>query len=98
MLTETALSELTRVEHPETAAAHANIGGPGHGPLAGGAHYAAGKAAIEQLRRSWALELASEGVRVDCVAPGSTQTNAPGRRRVLSRRRDGTLAVTARTV
>ncbi|AZP23032.1 SDR family oxidoreductase [Streptomyces aquilus] len=47
----------------------------GHRPMAGGAHYAATKAAIEQMTRSWALELAGEGIRVNSVAPGPTQTD-----------------------
>ncbi|MFD7409324.1 SDR family NAD(P)-dependent oxidoreductase [Streptomyces sp. NPDC059866] len=47
----------------------------GHRPMAGGAHYSATKAAIEQMTRSWALELAGEGVRVNSVAPGPTRTD-----------------------
>ncbi|RZQ62482.1 SDR family NAD(P)-dependent oxidoreductase [Amycolatopsis suaedae] len=38
-------------------------------------HYAASKAAIEALTRSWALELAPVRVRVNAVAPGPTKTD-----------------------
>jgi NAD(P)-dependent dehydrogenase (short-subunit alcohol dehydrogenase family) len=52
-----------------------NIGSAaGHKPAPGGSIYAASKAAVESLTRSWALELAPKGVRVNSIAPGPTET------------------------
>jgi NAD(P)-dependent dehydrogenase (short-subunit alcohol dehydrogenase family) len=48
----------------------------GHRPIPGAAHYGASKAALEQLTRSWALELAPDRVRVNAVAPGPTESEA----------------------
>ena len=46
----------------------------GHKPISGGAIYAATKAAVESLTRSWALELAPQGIRVNTIAPGPVDT------------------------
>jgi NAD(P)-dependent dehydrogenase (short-subunit alcohol dehydrogenase family) len=52
-----------------------NIGSAaGHKAMPGGSHYGATKAAVESLTRSWAVELAPFGVRVNAIAPGPTDT------------------------
>lgn len=43
-------------------------------PMAGFADYAASKAALEQLTRCWALELAPRGIRVNAIASGPVKT------------------------
>jgi NAD(P)-dependent dehydrogenase (short-subunit alcohol dehydrogenase family) len=48
----------------------------GHRPIAVAGHYGASKAAIEHLTRSWALELAEDGIRVNAVAPGPIESDA----------------------
>ncbi|MFZ5675879.1 MAG: SDR family NAD(P)-dependent oxidoreductase [Pseudomonadota bacterium] len=48
----------------------------GRKAAAGLSHYAASKAALEHLTRCWALELAPQGIRVNAVAPGPTDSNA----------------------
>ncbi|PWU22624.1 MAG: 3-oxoacyl-[acyl-carrier-protein] reductase [Bdellovibrio sp.] len=47
----------------------------GHTGNAGQANYAASKAGLEAFSRSVALEVASRGIRVNCVAPGFISTD-----------------------
>lgn len=61
----------------------------------GSSVYAASKAAIRSLARSWAAELVDRGIRVNVVAPGLTQT--PGLADLFSGT-DGALANLTSTV
>lgn len=47
-------------------------------------HYGASKAAIEHLTRCWALELAADGIRVNAIAAGPTETDFLAERMGLS--------------
>lgn len=40
------------------------------------AHYSATKAALEHLTQSWAVEMASDGIRVNAIAPGPVKSGA----------------------
>lgn len=50
-----------------------------HGGILGGGLYSASKAAVRQLARNLAHELAPRGIRVNVVSPGYTRTPAVGR-------------------
>jgi NAD(P)-dependent dehydrogenase (short-subunit alcohol dehydrogenase family) len=67
--------------------------GQAYAPAAGGAHYAASKAAIVNLSRALAVEWGSAGIRVNTVVPGLTDTAQP--RTVMS---DADLAAAAERI
>lgn len=54
-------------------------------PVAGFANYCASKAALEQLTRCWALELAPQRVRVNAIASGPVESDFLEARMGLSR-------------
>ena len=64
-----------RVMQPQGRGSIVNISSTyGHQGAAGASVYAASKHAVEGMTKSAALEAASSGVRVNAVAPGSTET------------------------
>jgi len=56
----------------------------GHKAAEALSHYAASKAALEHMTRCWALELASDGIRVNAVAAGPTESDFLSERMKLS--------------
>jgi len=60
----------------ETRGAIVNVSST-FGHKAGGmlSHYAGSKAALEHMTRCWALELAADGIRVNAIAAGPTETD-----------------------
>ncbi|CDY77135.1 3-oxoacyl-[acyl-carrier protein] reductase [Caballeronia glathei] len=56
----------------------------GHKAAASLSHYAGSKAALEHMTRCWALELAPDGIRVNAVAAGPTETDFLAERMKLS--------------
>jgi NAD(P)-dependent dehydrogenase (short-subunit alcohol dehydrogenase family) len=64
----------------------------GHRPSPDSAHYGAVKAALEHLTRSWALELAPDGIRVNAVAPGPTESEVLAAAGFTAAQEDGLIA------
>jgi len=56
----------------------------GHKAAEALSHYAASKAALEHMTKCWALELARDGVRVNAVAAGPTESDFLSERMKLS--------------
>jgi NAD(P)-dependent dehydrogenase (short-subunit alcohol dehydrogenase family) len=77
VLGPTLLVEFALAHLEQTRGAIVNVSSTfGHKPAPTISQYGASKAALEHLTRSWALELAERGIRVNAVAPGPTESEA----------------------
>lgn len=77
VLGPTLLVEFALPHLEQTRGAIVNVSSTfGHKPAPTISQYGASKAALEHLTRSWALELAERGIRVNAVAPGPTESEA----------------------
>ncbi|MEU3557267.1 SDR family NAD(P)-dependent oxidoreductase [Streptomyces fragilis] len=70
----------------------------GHNPTPMASVYAASKAAVDTFTRSWALELAPRGIRVNAVAPGWVRTEVYERSGMTSEQVDDLFAQAAKGV
>jgi NAD(P)-dependent dehydrogenase (short-subunit alcohol dehydrogenase family) len=70
----------------------------GHGGFAGGSAYAASKAALSSLARSWAADLLAAGVRVNAISPGPVATPLFDKLGIPAEHHDGAMRDIAATI
>ena len=71
LLAQAALPALRRGAHPAIVNVSSSVGSI---VKPGTMLYGSSKAALEYLTRAWAYELAVDGIRVNCIAPGPVDT------------------------
>ena len=71
LLAQAALPALRRGAHPAIVNVSSSVGSI---VKPGTMLYGSSKAALEYLTRAWAYELAADGIRVNCIAPGPVDT------------------------